>query len=119
MRNVVNWGFKHTWASAIIIMVVIQLPYAILYYASSTERTVIVYEKWARGGHGTPNYFFSDMYGNVYSIENSHLLLKYDAEERYTALQEDETYAITTYGWRIKCLGYYPNAIKIELIGYD
>jgi len=119
MADVLDWiQNRHIFVATIIIMVAITLPYAIPYYASPAKHTIVVYEKWTTGGSSAANYFFSDTYGNVYSVENSWLLLQYDMSERYAALQEGKTYEITTYGWRIKWLGFYPNAVKIELIGH-
>ena len=112
-----HWASKHPWVIVIIIVVVVTIPYIMPYYASPTECTVVVHEKWVKEG-SSPNYFFSDEYGNVYSIEKSWLLQEYDMAERYAMIQEGKTYKITTYGWRIKCLAHYPNAVKIELNGY-
>jgi len=100
----------------IIICLVFFAIYSTAYYNSSLTKTIQIKEKWVKY-HGTDaKYLFSDTEGNVYSGEDSLLLWQFDASDRYAAIEEGETYRITTYGWRIRILSWYPNIVKIEKI---
>jgi len=83
------------------------------FYGSETTKIITVDEKWAKYHGEDQKYLFSDTNGNVYSVEDSILLWKWDASDRYAQIEEDQTYRITTYWWRIHILSWYPNAIEI------
>lgn len=51
-----------------------------------------------------------------FRIEDVWWRWQYDSAERYGAIREGSTYELTTLGWRVQWLGWYPNIIKLELI---
>jgi len=88
--------------------------YAFLYYNSAMEKVITVKEKWVKYYGGGAKYLFSDTEGNVYSVEDSWLLLKFDASDRYAKLEAGKTYRVRLYGWRIRLLSWYQNAVEVE-----
>jgi len=100
----------------LVVILLVSLPfgYTILYYSSATEKTITVKEKWVKYYDNGAKYLFSDTEGNVYSIEDSILLLKFDASDRYAKLEVGKTYRVKLYGWRVRMLSWYQNAVEIE-----
>lgn len=102
-------------AVLVIVMVVGALAaYPVAYRSSDVTKTVTVKEKWVKYHDNDAKYLFSDTKGNVYSIEDSFWLWRWDASDRYANLDAGETYTITTYGWRVHICSWYPNAVGIE-----
>ena len=97
-----------------IIVILAIVAYPIAYYSSAAVQEVTVQEKWIKYHGKDAKYLFSDLDGNVYSIEDSVLLFVFDASDRYARIKEGTSYTIKTYGWRIKILSWYPNAIEIK-----
>ena len=87
---------------------------AVVYYASDEIVTVTVDEKWTKYHSGDAKYLFSDEKGIVYSMEDSLLLWKFDASNRYASIESGKSYEITTYGWRIPVLSWYKNVVSVR-----
>ena len=83
------------------------------FYSSEETSTITIKEKWVKYQRDDQKYLFSDIEGNVYSIDDSLLLWTWDASDRYARIDEGQTYTITTYWWRVRILSWYPNAVRI------
>ena len=92
------------------------LIYGISYRASKDTKEITVDEKWIKYHNDDAKYLFSDTNGNVYSIEDSLWLWLWNSSDRYASIKANSTYQVTTYGWRIPFLSWYPNAAYIEEI---
>ena len=99
----------------ILVVIVAIIVYAGAYYASDETVVVTVEEKWTKYHSGDEKYLFSSENDVVYSVEDSLWLFRFDASDRYAAIEPGETYEITTYGWRVPFLTWYKNAIEMEV----
>ena len=98
---------------AIVVYLVVSNVYLLV--GTDSEYIVAVQEKWIKGqGEDGQKYLFSDMTGNVYSIEDSYWKWTFDASDRYANLKENHTYHIKTFGRRSHWFSNYPNAIEIK-----
>lgn len=81
---------------------------------SAVDSIITIDEKWIKTSGLDMKYLLSDSDGNVYSIEDSIMLWKFDASDRWVKLKAGETYSVRTYGWRINWLSMYPNITKVK-----
>lgn len=89
--------------------------YCILWKESKVSTIIKVQEKWIKAsGSDQQSYLFSDADNNVYQITDEPIYFIWDASDRWAKIQEGKTYMITTIGWRIRFLSWYPNAIRIR-----
>ena len=102
------------WFALIVLLILGPTIFGVLYFASRTEKIVTVKEKWIKESGGSMKYLFSDQDGNVYSIEDAWVFLKFEASDRWAKLDVGKTYKLTLYGWRIYFFSWYQNAVWIE-----
>ena len=81
---------------------------------------ITVKEKWTKmvgsGEDLRGLYLFSDMNGNVYSIEDTFWHFDFSAADRFAKIQPNMTYKMWFFGWRIPYMSMYQNAYRIEEI---
>ena len=65
-------------------------------------------------GRSVEKYLVSDRDGNVYCVDDAAMFWKFDASDRWAQLDEDNSYVVTTIGWRVRFASMYPNIIEIE-----
>lgn len=97
-----------------ILLVVALLAYPLALYASEQQCEITIKEKWTKTHDNEMKYLVSDIDGNVYCIEDSSVFLKWDASNRYAALDEGKIYSVTLVGWRVPMLSMYQNIVEIE-----
>ena len=83
------------------------------------EETVLtVKEKWTKViGSGTDTkslYLFSDIQGNVYSIQDTLWHWNFESANRYAKIESGKTYRVWLFGIRNGFFSMYQNAWKIE-----
>ncbi|MCK4781372.1 DUF1523 family protein [Candidatus Parcubacteria bacterium] len=100
----------------IIVVLGLLAIYPVALHTSGTSKEITVKEKWVKYHREDAKYLFSDEENNVYSIEDSIWLIKFDASDRYAKITEGKRYLIKTYGWRIRILSSYSNAMGITEI---
>jgi len=99
----------------IIVGIVAQLAYLLV--GTDQEMVVTIDQKWIKSqGDNGQKYLFSDVNGNVYSIEDSWWKWKFDSSDRYAFVRPGQTYQIETFGRRSHFFSNYPNALKINKV---
>lgn len=78
--------------------------------------TITVKEKWSKVVNDRGLYLFSDINGNVYSIQDTWWHMDFSSADRYASLEVGQTYKIWTFGIRMPFLSLYENAYRIEKI---
>ena len=105
--KVVKYGIP-----VLIILLILGLPAVLM--STEHQREITVDEKWIKYHNDEAKYLVSDIDGNVYSVEDMTLLLKFDASNRYARLKVGESYTVTIVGWKVPLTSMYPNIIELE-----
>ena len=106
-RNVVRYGIL------LLLFLLIARSSAVLLSAEQ-QREITVDEKWIKYHDDDAKYFVSDTAGKVYCIQDTILLFKFDASNRYARLKVGESYTVTIVGWKVPLTSMYPNIIELE-----
>jgi hypothetical protein len=97
-----------------ILLLVSIVAYPVALFGSEQQQEITIDEKWTKQhGNGNMKYLVSDTDGNVYSIDDCHLYLRWDASNRYANIDEGKTYDVVLIGWRVPILSWYQNIIEI------
>ena len=112
--KIYKMGHDTLMVIGIVLVLVALLAYPIALYNSAETKKITVQEKWMKVHQDQGKYLVSDTEGNVYAIQDSVWLWKFDASDRYARVEANNTYNITTYGWRVRILSWYPNILALE-----
>jgi hypothetical protein len=111
MKSVIVEIYKQN--KPFIFLVVFFLVTSMVYsYFTSFEKIITVKEKDSMRTGKYGKNIISDTDGNVYTIENSIFYDFFTAMELFTKIEQNQSYKVKGFGYRIPILGVYPNIIK-------
>jgi hypothetical protein len=111
MKSVIVEIYKQN--KPFIFLVVLFLVTSMVYsYFTVFEKIITVKEKDSMRTGKYGKNIISDTDGNVYTIENSIFYDFFTAMELFTKIEQNQSYKVKGFGYRIPILGIYPNIIK-------
>jgi len=111
MKSVIVEIYKEN--KRFVFLVVFFLVTSMVYsYFTVFEKIITVKEKDSMRTGKYGKNIISDTDGNVYTIENSIFYDFFTAMELFTKIEQNQSYKVKGFGYRIPILGIYPNIIK-------
>lgn len=77
-------------------------------------KTITVQEKSVKREGDVDRYLIFTENSGVMECTDSWLDWKFDSSDFYGKLRVGETYSVTTRGWRVPFLSWYPNIVEIN-----
>ena len=83
------------------------------FFVTKFTKTITVKDEFVEGQYRSIINIISDTENNVYQIKNKTLLLKFNASELLSKIENGKSYQIKGYGLRIPFLNLYPNITEV------
>lgn len=103
----------------IVILLILVLPYSIIYRLSAETTTFVVSEKFIKRNGDSDRYFVSTTDGSVLVNKDAWEFFKWDSSDIYAKLKVGHKYRAQTAGWRVRFFSMYENIISLEDLGED
>jgi hypothetical protein len=80
-------------------------------YSTLKRDTIKINKKYTFAQNSNSQFMIIDENNKHYNVNNSFWYWKWDSIEEWSTLKENDTINIKYYGYRIPCLGFFPNIV--------
>lgn len=95
-----------------LILILSIVGYSLGYALTTGEETITIKEKWRKSSGDDDKYLVSAEDGQVFQITDSFIKWRFDSSNLYAELDEGDTCAILTQGWRFPLFSDYKNILE-------
>lgn len=115
-----KYGYKYLWRKIGLIAPIVVIALVILsmpFWNKQTQEHKVLRVDMIQNTQGSSDYFYTDVYYVVITDKGTYLISTsgFNAGLNCSAIEEGETYIMTTRGVRIPFIGKYPKIISYKI----